>query len=145
MQLDMKEQIRLSFHRLAEALEWQQDLALQLGQAGLSVEQMGYLLGMRRDLLANGANLDEMDVLEQCDREESLAAWLETRQVPDPWEVAPLLLAAGADRATLLQLEENVGSQILPGALAWLKSNLATHELLQTLEQTVLRLGEEQR
>lgn len=142
MPFEEQKQVRVSLQRLAEALETQQNLAFKLGLAGLSVEQLDYLLGMRQNLMGNSAGLGEMDVLEQCDREESLAAWLESRRVPDPWELTPLLTAAGVDRGLLLQLEEKVGLQTLPGVLAWLQSNLTTSELLQSLESAVLRDAE---
>ncbi len=138
---DITEQIYLSFQRLAEALAAQQNITLYLGRSGLSAEQLDYLLNLRQNLLERCCLNENMDILEQCDREESLAAWLESRHVPEPWELAQPLCAAGADLALLSTVEQKVGAQALSSTLAWLKSNLTTGELLLTLEQAVQQVA----
>lgn len=138
---DRANNVYLSFQQLGQALDAQQNLALTLGRSGLSVEQLDYLLNLRQNLLERCCMDENMDILEQCDRDESLAAWLDSRQIPEPWEMAQPLCAAGADVALLARIEQNIGREALFHALEWLKSNLTTGELLLTLERALHQMG----
>jgi PAS domain S-box-containing protein len=60
-----------------------------------------------------------LDPLDRADRQEAVEQWLARHDVPDPWELAPALVDAGFDPASLAALSDRISAQALPVTLAW--------------------------
>src|SRR5918998_1112843 len=67
-----------------------------------SVGEREALVALQREMAAG--NADPLDPLSLGDAEDELAGWLEDHGVEEPWEVAPVLAAAGVDEARLEEL-----------------------------------------
>jgi signal transduction histidine kinase len=77
--------------------------------------------------------------LERSDREDEVANWLDSRNVPNAWDVAPALVAAGLAPQSLAAL---VPPAAFAPAVVWAASRLAADELLRAVAQSVGRIAE---
>lgn len=76
-----------------------------------------------------------------ADREETLGAWMEVREVSSPWRIAPVLADAGADEAWLEEVEATVGPTALDAALRWVSSTLGASSLMDELSDATTRIA----
>jgi signal transduction histidine kinase len=83
-----------------------------------------------------------LDSLERSDREEALAGWLTSHGVPEPWESAPVLVAAGLDAGAGAAVIDPLPSAAHGDALGWLAARLQLRSLLQQIEQSTARVSE---
>ncbi len=83
-----------------------------------------------------------LDPLEQSDREDELAVWLEERGAEDTWELAPTLVASGIQVERLEELAEDMTDMALVGALEWLGATLELLELAEEVEKSTGRISE---
>ena len=66
--------------------------------------------------------------------------WLERRDVPDAWELAPALVEVQADEAFLADLTTTFASDALAPVVRWLSAIYAVHSLLAELTQGAARI-----
>ena len=98
---------------LTERLDglWEELAALAGG--GLADGQLAELIGLVRQAAAGRADQPPLSPLEASDREDELGGWLEGHGVPDAWDLAPPLVAAGVGTSWL----ERVAAVVPPAAL----------------------------
>ena len=106
----------------------------------------------REHLWALGSEVTEssgapvfLDTLEQSDREDELADWLEDHGLEDGWELAPTLVSAGLDAGRLEDLAEGpdgLHDEALAGALEWLGATLNLATLAGEVGQSTGRISE---
>jgi signal transduction histidine kinase len=84
----------------------------------------------------------ELDHLARSDREQAVADWLETHNVPNAWECAPAFVSAGLDSAWLSNLLEHLPAEGYADALGWLEARLNLKSLISQIEQSTGRMGE---
>jgi signal transduction histidine kinase len=82
------------------------------------------------------------DPLEAADREEEAAAWLQRRDVPDPWRLAGELTSAGIELQWCERAAELVPPATLAPALAWLTSAITAQRLLGEVREATGRISE---
>jgi len=116
-----------------------QDFACTLNQQ-LTHEQWGILVNHSQDALDRASHSVPTDVMNQSDREEALAQWLENHGVADGWKLAPTLAGADLDQAWLDTLAAGVPSAALTDVLGWLEARLALNSLLEQIEQSTTRI-----
>jgi len=80
--------------------------------------------------------------LEQSDREDSLADWLESQGVNHAWELSPSLVAAGIDQSQLAVLANQMEPQAFTEALVWLEATLTMNGLVNEVEQSTTRISD---
>ena len=83
---------------------------------------------------------EPVDQLEAADREDELLDWLERRDVPEPWHLAPTLVSAGVDSAWLDEAAEATGAA-LPAALSSLVAILTARGLADELSESTERMS----
>ena len=83
----------------------------------------------------------ELDELTRSDREESMAAWLSSVGVDEPWMRAPAFVDAGLDENALEQALTDVPASAVGTALAWLETGLTAQRLIGTAEQATARIS----
>lgn len=88
------------------------------------------------------ANAPRLDHIERSDRADALATWLEARQVPDPWDLAPTFVNAGLDTAWLEQFTAKLPADSRASAIGWLEARLNLKSLLSQVEQSTGRISE---
>lgn len=116
--------------------------ALALGQLQLHADQLDRLAQVQRDALAQASAQPPLDPLAQSDREEALITWLDVRDVPDSWELAPALVGAGLDPDQLDALDQDVPAEALATVLGWLVASLTATRLLDQARQSTARISD---
>jgi len=84
----------------------------------------------------------KLNSLEQSDREEAIACWLDSHKVGDTWDLAPALVNAGIDQEDLEALKRTVPAQDLETAIYWLAANATTRDLLKSISRSTERISE---
>jgi len=90
---------------------------------------------------AQGTGL-ALDPLTQSDRESEIGDWLDDRQVPDSWQLAPTLVAAGMTAAELERFTAGIPVGLLPAAIPWVESGVALQLLLGEMENAARRISD---
>jgi len=80
--------------------------------------------------------------LVQSDREEAVTGWLEAREVPDAWKIAPVLADAGVEVTGLESLLAQVGEKVLSDALIRIASVLTIFRLIDEIENSTWRISD---
>jgi signal transduction histidine kinase len=116
-----------------------QALESKLGESGLISSR--YLAEIGTEVRERARTTPALDALQQNDREEEVALWLEERGFEDAWQVAPALAAAGLDASWLDSLEARTPDGALWELLLWIEESLTTRELLDQLEIGIERIS----
>jgi CRP-like cAMP-binding protein len=95
---------------MGEALRNLHTLAWKLCQLHLDTDQLELLQQFQETLIARAAQPPALDPLLQSDREEQLAAWIETMGISDGGKLASVLVSAGLDAMQMEALEARVGA-----------------------------------
>ena len=83
----------------------------------------------------------ELTPMETSQAEDELGDWLDDHDVQGGWDVAPVLVAAGADVAWLDELAENLSPAILGDAVHWVAYALDTEQLMSEIEDATTRIS----
>jgi signal transduction histidine kinase len=83
----------------------------------------------------------ELSPMETSQAEDELGDWLDDHDVQGGWDVAPVLVAAGADEAWLEELAEHVAPEILSDAVHWIAYALDTEQLMNEIEDATTRIS----
>jgi signal transduction histidine kinase len=84
----------------------------------------------------------ELDPLTRSDREQELGEWLSSHAVPDAWEAAASMVAAGLTREQIEPMAQRVAPPQLPRVLSWLAKDVEIRMLCIELEQSTTRISE---
>ena len=83
----------------------------------------------------------ELSPMETSEAEDELGDWLDDHDVQGSWDVAPVLVAAGADVAWLDELAESLSPEILSDAVHWVAYALDTEQLMNEIEDATTRIS----
>ena len=83
-----------------------------------------------------------LNSLEQSDREEQLAGWLESHNIPDAWKLTSVFVEAGIEARDLDSLIEQVGPEPMPEVLRRAAALLTAASLVHEVEQSTARISE---
>lgn len=111
----------------------------RLAENGIDASQFSALDGLRLELTNRTVGPDP---LERADREQELSGWLEQREVPDVWAIAPPLAAAGADLDWCGRVATVLDEASLGTGLAWVASTLDATSLLAQVQRSTRRISE---
>ncbi len=114
-----------------------QNLALQLNL--LNKEQLNFIINFQ---LQATQHTTKFDTLTQSDKEDELTDWLEDHDVSNAWKLASTLVSAGIDAEKLDTLADNIPLYCLNNVLTWLEAALASHGLINDIEQSTSRISE---
>ncbi|WP_263408305.1 ATP-binding protein [Terriglobus tenax] len=84
-----------------------------------------------------------MSSLEEADREEELAEWLESNNQTNAWKLAPILASIGITTFDLECLKAEAlqdGKHSLSNILEWLASMVSSMQLVGTVEESITRI-----
>jgi signal transduction histidine kinase len=108
-----------------------------VGQAGLSAEQIALLVRARDSCVSSPTGVGRSP-LEQADREDAIADWLDARDA-DP-DAAAALAESAVTIESLDELAEGLGGGALDVALRWLVAECATRRLAWEVETAATRI-----
>ncbi len=126
---------------LRETLETVRDASIRLARHALSAEQREMILRFEREAGQYTATIPA-DPLAQSDREERITTWLEGRQVPDAWKIAPVLADVSVETPKLESLAAQVGDNVVSDALIRIASILTISRLIGEIENSTKRISD---
>lgn len=108
----------------------------------LSTDQFRDLFNLLRDETESAAQAPVADALDQADKEEALAAFLETREIPEAWTVAPALLTHGISAKNIEAITNGLDSSATASAVCYLQSVFTAQTALAEIKGAAQRISE---
>ncbi len=130
--------LRATSH-LRENLSGMQDRALRFTSKLRTPEQLACMYGLQEHATRRDCCV-LLGSLEQSDREEELATWLEEAGVENAWRLAPGLAEMGMDAERLNCARSVFEGQDLSDVLNWLESVISNMQLVSTIESSIARI-----
>ncbi len=119
-----------------------QQISLRMTRTPLDPEQLECLAALQEQVMAlaeNGAP-PAVSAIEQSDREEELAAWLDGLGVENASRMAPTMVHAGWCQADMLCARESFPPGILSDALNYVHALISSLQLVGTVEESIARV-----
>ncbi len=127
--------------QLRQNLIRMQQISLRLCESPLTTDQLECLAHLQQGIYG-GAPASGLGTLEQSDREEKMADWLEQHGVENAWKLAPPLVGQGLTIEDLDCAQHELKGKVFSDALNWLEALGSSMGLLQTVEESVSRITE---
>lgn len=83
-----------------------------------------------------------IDSIIRSDLEDELSEWLETHNVPEPWNAAAILVATGYTKALLEEFSKTLLPERIRDFLLWLSNDARMRSLARELTQSTARISE---
>lgn len=126
--------------------------AAQLRETLLTLQKMNFslhanstlveiLTTFQDDAIQHASHITILDPLEQSDREDELASWLDEHNIADSYELAPTFAESGLDIAWFEKLAQQVQDEILQNFIPILEKILQVLGLLNSVEQSTERIA----
>ena len=132
---------RRAVRDLRESIATKGRLGIELGRS-LTPEVLEALAALEERAVAQAASPPSLDPLEQSEREDEVAGWLDERGLEDGFELAPAFVESGLDPVWLEEVEAAMPREALPGALDYLGSTVTVVRLLEEAEAGVGRISD---
>jgi signal transduction histidine kinase len=132
---------RRAVRDLRESIATKGKLGLELGQT-LTPEALETLAVLEASAVTRATSPPSLDPLEQGEREDEVAGWLDRRGLVDGFELAPSFVKAGLNPGWLEEVEASVPREALPDVLEYLGATVAVAGLLEETESGVVRISE---
>ena len=117
--------------------------AIELNALKMTPEEREFVAGLPEEVARRAKEAPKLDSLDQSDREDEVAIWLEDCGVEDAWDFSPTLVSAGLDEEWLDELTQHVSNEdSIPGVLSWLVAEVNGDELLREIEDGSVRISE---
>jgi signal transduction histidine kinase len=110
----------------------------QLADNDITAQQFSALDALRRELRPGSATAGALAV---ADAEEDMATWLERHGVDAAWQIAPALVAGGADPTWCEKVEAALGADALRPGVSWVASALSVEIFLAELKESTQRIS----
>src|SRR6185436_7577373 len=115
---------------------------LRLCRHDLTTEQEDAIGAFENAALEHTTTTARLNSLEQSDREDLVANWLEDNGIDDPWKLSGNLVEAGIDAAGLQQISAVLGKAAFDGVLARVNAQLAAAKLASEIKAATSRISE---
>ncbi|HKZ01480.1 MAG TPA: ATP-binding protein, partial [Pyrinomonadaceae bacterium] len=115
---------------------------LRLCQHDLTAEQEAEIRAFENTAIEHTATAPQLNSLEQSDREELVAAWLEEHGIEDPWKLSANLVEAGIDAAGLERISGKIETSAFTDVLARVNAQLAAAKLASEIKAGTSRISE---
>lgn len=115
---------------------------LRLCQHNLTDRQHSAISAFESTAIEHTGTAAQLNSLEQSDREDVLATWLEDHGVGDSWKLSANLVEAGVDAAGLQRISEEVEATAFADVLARVNAQLAAAKLASEIKASTARISE---
>jgi signal transduction histidine kinase len=115
---------------------------LRLCRHDLTTEQEDAIRAFEDVALEHTATTAHMNSMEQSDREDLVATWLEDHGVGDPWKLSGNLVEAGIDAAGLQRISDVLEQGTVVDVLARVNAQLAAAKLAGEIKASTARISE---
>lgn len=96
---------------------------------------------LRMQIDENSRRAQTLDALTRADHESEIQDWLDAHAIPEPWEVAPRLVALGFNREKLEQLDGMFDDHTLPLVIEWAAARGSGIALLDEIADSAERIS----
>jgi signal transduction histidine kinase len=114
----------------------------RLCQHNLTTEQEAAIRMFETRALEHTATAAQLNSLEQSDREDIVAAWLEEHGIGDGWKISGNLVEAGIDAADLEGISGELEASAFADVLARVNAQLAAAKLASEIKTSTARISE---
>ena len=108
----------------------------------MTTEQEATIHAFENNALEHTATAPQLNSLEQSDREDVVAAWLEEHGIGDGWKMSGNLVEAGIDATDLEQISSEVEPPVFADVLARVNAQLAAAKLASEIKTSTTRISE---
>src|SRR6267142_3629175 len=115
---------------------------LRLCRHEFTTEQEDAIRAFEDVALEHTATTAQLNSLEQSDREELVASWLEDHGIADPWKLSGNLVEAGIDAAGLERISDVLEKEAFDDVLARVNAQLAAAKLSSEIKAATTRISE---
>jgi len=115
---------------------------LKLCRLELTIEQEEAIHAFEEIAVEHTATGAELDSLEQSDREDLVASWLEDQGIADPWKLSGNLVEAGVDTEGLQRLSNVLEKDTVGDVLTRVNAQLAAAKLANEIKAATSRISE---
>jgi signal transduction histidine kinase len=115
---------------------------LRLCRHEFTTEQEEAISAFEEVALEHTATTVQLNSLEQSDREDIVATWLDEHGVGDTWKLSGNLVEAGIDAAGLQRISEVLGKGVFDDMLARVNAQLAAAKLASEIKAATTRISE---
>ncbi|HJX90943.1 MAG TPA: ATP-binding protein [Pyrinomonadaceae bacterium] len=115
---------------------------LRLCRHELTVEQEDAISTFENAALEHSATTRQLNSLEQSDREDLVASWLEDHGVADPWKLSGNLVEAGIDAEALQRISAGLDEKAFADVVARVNAQLAAAKLASEIKAATSRISE---
>ena len=115
---------------------------LSLCRHKLTPEQHAAIRAFETAAIEHTATAAQLNALEQSDREDVVASWLEEHGIADPWKLSNNLVEAGIDADALERLLGQIEPDAIVDVLARVNAQLAAAKLATEIKAGTARISE---
>ena len=127
---------------LIETLKELRSADMRLCSHDLTEKQQQSINAFESKAIEHTATAQQLNSLDQSDREDEVSAWLETHNIADAWKLSPNLVEAGTDSQGLEQLLGEIPLTAFSDVLARVNSQLAAAKLASEIKTATGRISE---
>src|ERR1044071_3729605 len=127
---------------LIEVLKDLRAADMRLCSHDLTSSQQQSIDTFEKKAIDHTATAEQLNSLDQSDREDEVSEWLESHGISDPWKLSPNLVEAGMDSAALEQLLGEIPSTATADVLARVNCQLAAAKLASEIKTATARITE---
>ena len=127
---------------LIETLKQLRAADMRLCSHDLTAQQQASIDAFERKAIDHTATAEQLNSLEQSDREDKVSEWLESHGVAEPWTLSPNLVEAGMDSAALEQLLGEIPPGATADVLSRVSCQLAAAKLASEIKNATTRISE---
>ncbi len=99
------------------------------------------LVALQEEAAALVAKAPTLSPIEVGDAEDEIGEWLDEREIPYAWDIAPTFVQAGIDVGWLEKVSATVPEGTLDGALKWLYYTVETELLMNEIHDATTRIS----
>lgn len=133
--------VKRAASQLRDDLGRLEELTVELDGLDVSPEQHDALMKLRAQIDGNARDIVHLDAIERSDRETEIQDWLDERGIPEPWEVAPRLVALGFTSEKLQQLDNAFDDKTFPLVVEWAAARGSGISLLNEIADSAERIS----
>jgi signal transduction histidine kinase len=126
----LRERVRAMHHKLA-----------MLAEQRLDPVVLTSLAAMQDEAILRASDPPRLTALAASDAEDAVGDWMAERDLRAPWDLAPVLVAAGLGTDWLDELAAAVPDDLLESGLRWIVYSLETEQLMTEIEDATGRVS----
>jgi signal transduction histidine kinase len=127
--------------QLRENLMRMHKLTAKFSKSQLSDQQKQCMFELQEYALSK-PRAQPMNSLEQSDKEEALAEWMDAAKVEGAWRLAPTMAAIGIGAGDLECAHSEFPGPVFSDALNWLEALVSSMALVTTIEESIGRVSD---